>query len=225
MPPIAQHSLHGELLGRLREMIADGELPIGEKIPERNLCEQFGVSRTPLREAIKVLAAEGLVRLEPHRGAIVNELTPEELDEYLPIFSALEELSAEQACEHITDEEIETIRGYHEQLGIAYAAGRSEDFITWNHKIHHSIFAAARNPLLTSLYEATSLRVGRRRVCTRLPRETVEQAMEEHAEILAALEARQGARLAALLRAHIERVLGVYSRTLKAARNKDIEKA
>lgn len=200
-------------------MITGGELPQGEKIPERHLCEQFGVSRTPLREAIKVLAHEGLVRLEPHRGAIVAETTAQELEECLPIFAALEALSAELACEHITDEEIATIREYHDQMLAAYEAGDEEAFIALNHEIHHSILRAARNQLLTTIYEATCFRTGRRRVCTKLPRETVEKGMAEHDAIMEALEARQGKRLAELLRAHIERLLGVYSKTLKAAQN------
>lgn len=219
MVSIAQNSLHGELLGRLRKMITEGNLPPGEKIPERHLCEQFGVSRTPLREAIKVLAHEGLVRLEPHRGAIVAELTLEELDECLPIFVAIEGLSGELACAHITDEEIARIRDYHDKMMVAYEAGDEEGFIACNHKIHHSILMAARNPLLTSIYESTCFRTGRRRLCTKLPQDVVESGMAEHDAIMAALEARDGKRLAALLREHIERLLGVYSETLKAEKD------
>lgn len=210
MPLIAQNSLHGELLGRLRKMISDGGLPAGEKIPERDLCEQFGVSRTPLREAIKVLAAEGLVRLEPHRGAIVTELTPKDFDEFLPISAAIEALSGELACEHITDEELATIRTYHEQMLAAHASGNQEDYRTWNHKIHESILAATRNPLLATIYDATFFRVGRQRLSTQLPDEAVEQGLADHEEIMAALEARQGQRLAKLMRSHVERLFGVY---------------
>jgi DNA-binding GntR family transcriptional regulator len=216
MVSIEQRSLHGELLGRLRNMITGGDLPQGEKIPERELCQQFGVSRTPLREAIKVLAHEGLVRLEPHRGAIVADTTVEELEECLPIFAALETLSAELACEHITDDEIAAIRTYHDHMLEAYEAGNEEGFIAFNHKIHHSILRAARNSLLTSIYEATCFRTGRRRVCTKLPREAVDEGMADHDEIMAALEARDGKRLAKLLGSHIERLLGVYSASLKA---------
>jgi DNA-binding GntR family transcriptional regulator len=221
MVTIAQRSLHGELLGRLRGMITSGDLPQGEKIPERDLCQRFGVSRTPLREAIKVLAHEGLVRLEPHRGAIVAETTPEELDECLPIFTALETLSAELACEHITDEEIAVIRDCHDRMMVAYSTGDEEAFIAMNDNIHRSILKAARNQLLVSIYEATCFRTGRRRACTKLPRETVDKGMADHDEIMAALEARNGKQLADTLRKHIERILGVYTKSLKSARDCD----
>jgi DNA-binding GntR family transcriptional regulator len=216
MPPIERLSLHDELLGQLRKMISDGSLPIGGKIPERELCEKFGVSRTPLREAIKVLAAEGLVRLEPHRGAIVNELSPEELEEILPIVSALEGLSGELACEHVTDEDIAAIRESNDKMMEAFAAGNSKNFIKWHQEFHGRILAATRNPLLIAIYDSTCSRVGRARVCVRLPREAVDHAMEEHAGIMAALEARQGPKLAALLRRHIEVALGSYRKTMKS---------
>src|SRR5580704_10409316 len=72
-------SLHGELLGALRELINHGDLAPGTRVPERELCQRFGVSRTPLREALKVLAAEGLVELLPNRGARVAALADEHL--------------------------------------------------------------------------------------------------------------------------------------------------
>lgn len=223
MASIAQRSLHGELLSRLRSMITGGELPQGEKIPERDLCQRFGVSRTPLREAIKVLAHEGLVRLEPHRGAIVAETTPEDLEECLPIFTALETLSAELACEHISDDEIAVIRECHDRMILAYNSGDQEAFIALNDRIHRCILQAARNKLLSSIYEATCFRTGRRRACTKLPRETLDKGMVDHDEIMAALEARDGKRLASLLRKHIERVLGVYNKAQKAPHVSDTD--
>jgi DNA-binding GntR family transcriptional regulator len=110
---ITRPSLHSELLNRLRDLIVQGELQQGTKIPERKLCERYGVSRTPMREALKVLAVEGLVWLEPNRGAWVNKVTIEELEEVFPVMGALEALSGELACIHISDKEIEAIRKKH----------------------------------------------------------------------------------------------------------------
>ena len=215
MDSIGQHSLHDELINRLRKLIVGGELAPGSKVQERELCERFGVSRTPLREAIKVLAAGGLLRLEPHRGAIVAELTPDLVEEALPISAAIEALSGELACEHITDEEIAAIRECHDRMIAAYDAGDRDEYFACNRKIHESILAAARNPLLSTIYDATFFRVGRTRLVPELSQDVVRQALADHEEIIKALEARQGQQLAALLRRHIERLFDVYRKALK----------
>ena len=90
---ITRKSLHHELVDRLQTLIINAELAPGSKVPEKVLCDQFGVSRTPLREALKVLASDGLVRLEPNRGAWVTQVTEEEVEEVFPVLGALEALS------------------------------------------------------------------------------------------------------------------------------------
>ncbi|MDP5350141.1 MAG: GntR family transcriptional regulator, partial [Paracoccaceae bacterium] len=94
---IPRKSLHEELVDRLQMLIITGELQPGSKVPEKDLCSQFGVSRTPLREALKVVASDGLVRLEPNRGAWVAPLTVSEVEEVFPILGVLEALSGELA--------------------------------------------------------------------------------------------------------------------------------
>src|SRR5437773_3194165 len=86
-------SLHGEILGRLRDYLVEGNIPDGHRIPERQLCEMFGISRTPLREALKVLAAEGLVDLLPNRGARVRHLSERDIAELFDIMGGLEALA------------------------------------------------------------------------------------------------------------------------------------
>lgn len=107
--PIERRPLHEELADQLRRLIIEGDLRPGEKISEKLLCDQFAVSRTPLREALKILMTEGLVLLTPNRGASVTELTIDDLEELFPIIGALEALSGELACQSITDEEIELL--------------------------------------------------------------------------------------------------------------------
>ncbi len=216
MDAIGRQSLHDELFARLRKLIVSGELAPGSKIPERELCERFGVSRTPLREAIKVLAAEGLVRLEQHRGAIVAEMEPAQLDELLPISAAIEALSGRLACEHITNEEIAAIRALHDRMMAAHRAGDESAFFACNHKIHESILAAARNPLLSAVYDATFFRVGRARLRPLLTPEILAQALADHEDIIAALEARNGDRLALLLKRHIETLFDAYRKAWTA---------
>jgi DNA-binding GntR family transcriptional regulator len=217
MVSLGQHSLHDELLSRLRKLIIEGEIQPGTKIPERSLCERFGVSRTPLREAIKVLAAEGLVRLEPHRGAVVVQPTPGELDECMPISAAIEALSGELACEHITDEEIAAIKAVHQKMIEAHKKGDHEEYLACNRKIHECILAAARNPLLASIYDATYFRMGRQRFGQSLPRETIDLILMDHEEIIEALTARQSQRLSKTLQRHVERMFVVYRKALHDA--------
>jgi len=210
MDSIGQQSLHDELLARLRKLIIEGEIKPGAKIPEKELCKCFGVSRTPLREAIKVLAAEGLVRLEPHRGAVVIEPTLEEIQECLPISSAIEALSGELACEHITDAEIAAIKTLHDKMMAAHKSGDQEAYTSHIAQIHKSIIAAAHNPLLSLIYDATYFRIGKARMGHTLPREIVEQALLDHEAIIQALASRDSKALGALLQKHVERLFQLY---------------
>ena len=113
---IKRPSLHEELIDRLRTMIVEGVLTAGEKVPERALCEKLGVSRTPMREALKVLAADGLLTLEPNRGARVRAITLDDLEEVFPLMGALEALAGELACANITDAQMTELRQTHELM-------------------------------------------------------------------------------------------------------------
>src|SRR5689334_15276811 len=92
-------SLHERVIAGLRDMIVEGELAAGARIPERVLCERFAVSRTPLREALKALASEGLVELLPNRGARVTRLTEQDVEDMFQVMASLEALSGTLACE------------------------------------------------------------------------------------------------------------------------------
>lgn len=217
MESIAQQSLHDELLSRLRKMIIGGQFLPGDKIPERRLCDQFGVSRTPLREALKVLAAEGLVQIAPNRGAMVAVLSPEELEECLPMAAAIESLVGELACKHITDEEIATIKLQHQELLAAVRAGNLERSVALNRDIHRAIVTAARNPLLAAIYDTLFFRVGRSRLAPYLSKDAIADAVVAHENIIEALEARQSQRLAGLLKSHIEQLFGTFRRAWRDA--------
>lgn len=202
---LRRRSLHEELADSLREMIVNGELPPGQKVPEKELCEHYGVSRTPLREALKVLATDGLVHLEPNRGAWVSQITMEHLDEMFPIMGALEALAGELACKHITDDEIAAIRVLHDQMFRHYQARELEEYFKLNQRIHEAILAAARNETLTGQYRTLATRVRRGRFMANMTRERWDQAMTEHEAILNSLSARNGAELAVILKQHMEK--------------------
>jgi DNA-binding GntR family transcriptional regulator len=212
--PIQRRPLHNELADRLRHMIVEGELAPGEKLSEKDLCGQFGVSRTPLREAMKVLTTEGLVLLTPNRGCTVAKLTLADLDEAFPIMGALEALSGELACQHITDAEVARIRGLHERMVEKYRAGALRDYFKLNEQIHQLILNAARNPTLAQMQLSLSGRVRRARYMANMSPARWAKAVAEHEKILAALAARDGKRLAVLLKEHLANKLQTVKEAL-----------
>lgn len=202
--PLRRRSLHEELSESLRELIVSGELPPGRKVPEKELCELYGVSRTPLREALKVLATDGLVTLEPNRGAWVSQITRQDLDEVFPVMGALEALAGELACRHITDKEIKAIRSLHDRMVGHYEARELDAYFALNQRIHEAILAAARNDTLTLQYRSLATRVRRARYVANMTPERWKRATEEHVAIMDCLETRDGAGLSAVLKRHLE---------------------
>ena len=201
--PIGRASLHDELVERLRELIVESTLEPGARVPERELCERFAVSRTPLREALKVLASEGLLELQPHRGARVTRLTAADLDEMFPVMGALEALAGELACAQITEAEMAEVRALHYQMVLHATRGELPEYFRLNQRIHEAIMAAARNPTLARLYRGLAGRARRARYLANMSKPRWDQAVAEHEVILAALEKRDGAALGRVLKAHL----------------------
>lgn len=201
---ISRQSLHVELVERLRDLIVDGTLVAGEKIPERELCERFGVSRTPMREALKVLASDGLVSLAPNRGAWVSKITVVELEEVFPIMGALEGLSGEMACISISDAQIVQIRKMHNEMLAHYEARNLIGYFGVNQAIHEAILEAANNPTLRAMYRSLAARMRRARYLANMTEERWAEAVDEHGQILLALENREGEKLATILRQHLK---------------------
>lgn len=202
--PIARATFHNELAERIRAMIFSGELQGGDRVPEQKLCDMFGVSRTPLREALKVLGGEGLLTLEPNRGARVATLSEEDIDEIFPVMGALEALSGELACARLTDSEFAEIRALHYQMALHHTRGELQPYFALNQQIHQAIMRAAHNPTLQTQYNSLAGRIRIARYRSNMSQQRWNQAMQEHEEILAALDARDGTRLSAILTAHLE---------------------
>ena len=200
---IARPSLHEELVERLQEMIVDGTLAAGEKVPERALCEKLGVSRTPMREALKVLAAEGLLVLEPSRGARVRSLTMAELEEVFPLMGAFEALAGELACRHITPVQLRRVREQHARMLECYAVRDLGGYFHHNQRIHELILEASGNATLGTMYRSLAVRVRRARYLANMDERRWSEAVDEHERMLEALDARDGERLASILRQHL----------------------
>lgn len=201
----AAPSLHDGVLSALRDFIVEGNLEDGARVPERALCERFGVSRTPLREALKVLAAEGLIDLLPNRGARVRELSPEDLRELFDVMGGLEALAGRLACERISDEIIAKIeRKHHEMYGF-YLQREMHGYFQCNQEIHRMIVEAAANATLSTTYASFAGRIRRVRFSANLAkdRDRWGEAMREHEAILDALRRRAGSELSDILFLHL----------------------
>jgi DNA-binding GntR family transcriptional regulator len=208
-PAILRRTLHDELVTLLRSMIMGGELKPGSRIAESRLCTHFGVSRTPLREALKVLSAEGLVRLLPNKGATVVRVTRKEVEEIVPMLGALEALAGELACANIDKDTIVRIEGLHRQMVDRFRIGDKQLYNDLNRAIHDSIFEAADNKTLSETYNMLQARL--RSLFFVTPKSPPEwaAAVEDHEQMMAALAARDGAQFAAIARRHIRHKVDV----------------
>jgi DNA-binding GntR family transcriptional regulator len=201
--PIARRVLHEEVAGRLREWITEGLLAPGERLNERVLCARLAVSRTPLREAFKVLAAQNLVVLHPHRGASVAAPSPQDVRHLFELMAALEGLSGELAAQRHEAGELREIRALHFEMLAAHARGDLPAYYRLNRAIHAAINACARNPMLTQTYDSVNLRIQNLRFRSNFNRTKWDAAVAEHQRMLEALERRDAPAMRALLEAHL----------------------
>ncbi|NND91661.1 MAG: GntR family transcriptional regulator [Granulosicoccus sp.] len=218
---IRRPSLHEELTDTLRTMIVEGVLVAGEKVPERKLCEKLGVSRTPMREALKVLAADGLLTLQPNRGAKVRGITVEELEEVFPLMGALEALAGELACANVSDAQMNQIRFSHEAMLDCYHSSDMPGYFRHNQRIHELILEAAGNQALSDMYRTLAVRVRRARYLANMSKERWRMAVAEHEQILLALEARDPQELGGILKRHLENKFATVRHWLNSQQSRE----
>lgn len=207
-------TLPATVAGQLRERIIQGEFPPGARLNERALCDLLGVSRTPLREAFRVLAAEGLVQIEPNRGAQVVALSEANIREAFEVIGGLEAMSCRLACERATDTEIAEIRALTYEMMASHARHDLPTYFRTNREIHERISLAAHNSLLKQLYDAQNARIQNLRFVSNENRQKWDLAMREHIEMAEALEARDADRLAGIMRQHLQRKCDAALKTL-----------
>lgn len=208
--------LHETVIDRLRDMIVQGELAPETKLNERVLAEQLGISRTPLREAFKYLASEGLVELLPNRGAAVAPLKPEKVKEIFVVLGAVEALAGELVCRNASDADIAEIRALHYQMVAHYARGELAQYFRCNQQIHMRIVECAGNATLAQVYRGLNAHAKRARYMANLSHERWDKAVKEHEEIIEALGNRDSARLQAMLRDHLANKLVMVMEALNA---------
>ena len=201
--PSPRRLLTEEVVDRMRDLIVLGDLAPGTKLNERVLCGRLGISRTPLREALKFLASEGLVELLPNRGAVVAPLEPQTIKDIFVVMGALEALAGELACRNASDADIAEIRATHYQMIAHYKRGELADYFRCNQLIHVKLVACAGNATLTNTYRSLNAHVRRARYMANLSHERWDKAVQEHEQMLDALVNRDSARLQQLLRDHL----------------------
>lgn len=207
-------ALYEQVAERLRARIYAHELSPGAWIDEQSLADEFGISRTPMREALKVLASEGLVVLKPRRGCYVAEISERDLDEIFPVMALLEGRVAEEATHRLAPADFAHLADIHAELERHAAANDTDRFFEVNQAFHSALQDLAGNRWLSQLIDDTRkfLKLTRRdslRLDGRL-----KQSLAEHREILAAIQKKDAAAAARQMHNHILSGRAALSRLL-----------
>jgi DNA-binding GntR family transcriptional regulator len=202
--PILRRNLHDEVASRIRDLIIEGQLAPGTRIYETQLGQSLGVSRTPLREALKTLASEGLIELATARGAVVKRFSEKEVRDMLDVLAVLEACAARLACERASDAEIAGMRELHDRMTGFFEAGNRLEYYKLNQDFHSGILRLSGNAALQSAHLAIQARLKRIRYIGNSEPRKWNDAMSEHEEMVRRLEARDAEGLAAILALHME---------------------
>ena len=209
-------ALHDQVAHQLRQMLVENKIVPGAKLNERTLSEELKVSRTPLREAIKMLASEGLVELLPNRGAIAVALSQTDVVNTFEVMAGLEAQSGELAAQRITESELTEIRALHFEMLAAYTRRDLPTYYRLNAAIHSAINAAAKNAVLTTTYKQMNARLQALRFNSNRNEENWKSAMNDHAQMIDALEARDPAAMRRVLISHLNNKCDVVVAQLHA---------
>lgn len=202
-PLIVRTSLHTLISSQLRMLIDQGELKPGTHLNEVELCAQLGVSRTPFREALRSLASEGLIELQPNRGAMVSVITRKLLAEILPIMAALEGLAGRLASQMMTNSEVAAVQDVHTRMIMHYHTDDVTSYFKDNEIIHEMITQGSKNQTLIHSINTLSAQVRLARFSAQMTPKRWAQAVDEHEAIINALKARDGDGIEDKLRQHV----------------------
>lgn len=196
-------ALYEQVAKHLRDRIFAHQLAPGAWVDEQAIATEFGISRTPLREALKVLASEGLVELRPRRGCYVAQLSEQDLDQIFPVMALLESFAIREATSRIDEAGQKRLADIHQELE-RYAAAQDPDrFFDANQRFHSAIQELSANRWLCQLIDETRkfIRLTRRNSLNLDGR--LKQSLAEHRDLLAAIERRDAESAARLMHAHI----------------------
>lgn len=200
---IERKGLYQEVADRLRDMIQKGELQPGEWVDEVTLTASLGISRTPLREALKVLVAEGLLHMKPRQGCFVSELTTKDLEEIFPLMAMLEGRCAYEAATKVTEDDLIRLEAMHAELRQFAQRGDVNQYYAANARIHIAIQELAANSWLSGLIKNLRQVLGLFRHRSLKHPGRIDESYAEHAAIFQALKARDPVQAEAVTRAHL----------------------
>ncbi|WP_179405476.1 GntR family transcriptional regulator [Burkholderia guangdongensis] len=193
-----------EIAARLRVMIDEGELPPGARIDEKELSLAFDVSKTPLREALKILVSEGRATHRQYIGYRVASIDLDDLASTFEMLHGLEAMAGELARQRITDAQVAAIHAKHRRMIECHAAGKRLEYFRLNQQVHEMIVESAGNPVLSGVYVSLMAKVHRARGAANTDTLRWAESLSEHEAILAALDDPEHARLPRILREHSE---------------------
>lgn len=211
---VPRAGLHEQAARKLRALIVRGDLLPGEPLLEVGLSEALGISRTPLREALKQLAAEGLVELRLNRGAVVAPLRRDELIELFEAVSGIERCAAELAAHRMTASDLQRLEALQKRIERHHGRGELRDYFEVNQQIHGAIVGFARNSVLKASHDALLARAERARFFALSADGRWDESVHEHRQILAALRARDAEQAGRLLGQHVRRTGEIVADTL-----------
>lgn len=196
-------NLHEATFQKLRALLVEGAITPGSKLNERELAEQLNVSRTPIREAIRRLAADGLVELITNRGAIALQLSRDDIIHTFDVIANLEGYSGELAAQNISDQALNELEALQYEMMASYARRDLSSYYRLNTQIHNAINQAANNPVLRQLFSQVNARIEALRFRSNQDGVKWEKAVGEHQEMLNALKARDSARMRKVMMQHV----------------------
>ncbi|MCB4767905.1 GntR family transcriptional regulator [Ancylobacter sp. Lp-2] len=197
--------LHDDVVDQLRQMIIRCELVPGERFTEQKLVEKFGVSRTPLREALKILASEGLVEMRPHRGSSVSPISIEEISETFAVLGTLEEMAGPLVCDRVSNVDIARLERIKDEMSSKRDATDRNSYFELNVAFHQSMIALSGNAVLSATYNQLFGKLQRARYLVNDDQNRWSESAREHSWIMEALRQRDGAELSKRLREHNSR--------------------
>lgn len=204
--PIARTSLHAEVTARLRSLIVESFIKPGERVPELEISKDMGVSRTPIREALKVLASEGLVELLPLRGAVVKSFSAKDAADMLEVMGMLESFAAQKACQ-AEQKRIDHVLAMHEKMKVLYTKGKRPEYFELNQKIHDALVDMADNESLTMVHSTLSKRMRSLRYSGNSTPDHWRGALDDHELIAQALGQRDAKKMKKAVDAHFENTI------------------
>lgn len=207
--------LRDVVFNTLRQAILRGELKPGERLMEIQLANKLGVSRTPIREAIRKLELEGLVLMIPRRGAEVAEITEKSLRDVLEVRDALEVLCVDLACDRISDEDIESLKEAAKEFELALQGGDVTEYAEADVKFHDIIYHATENQKLIQLLYNLREQMYRYRVEYLKRKEVHKILLEEHEHIIECIEKKDKEAAKIAISTHIENQAKTVSDTIR----------